>query len=202
MRISNECLPIPDVGGLPFRDRTKNDLGTPREIIDALESKFGRIWLDPCSNRWSVVDARISLDLDRGEDGLKADWLGMIGELEAQSPQLDPGQTIRPIFVNPPYGRGMIIPWVRKAIEETNRSAFLGVALLVPCGPSRKWYQAARAEASAMGYFLRRPRFNGGKHRTGQKESAIFWFGRGAPMFCDAMGSLCDVRILRHHWER
>lgn len=70
--------------------RTLNTLsqewGTPHKYVDAVREFFGgKIDLDPCSNRHSIVHARIEYQLPR-RDGLRESW------------------DFPNIYVNPPYG--------------------------------------------------------------------------------------------------
>jgi hypothetical protein len=70
--------------------RTLNTLsqewGTPDKYVDAVRQFFGgQIDLDPCSNRHSIVRARIEYQLPR-HDGLRESW------------------DFPNIYVNPPYG--------------------------------------------------------------------------------------------------
>jgi len=70
--------------------RTLNTLsqewGTPHKYVDAVREFFGgKIDLDPCSNRHSIVQARIEYHLPR-HDGLRESW------------------DFSNIYVNPPYG--------------------------------------------------------------------------------------------------
>lgn len=61
--------------------------GTPPKYVDAVKAFFGgEIDLDPCSNEWSVVNAKVEYRLPE-QDGLKASW------------------HFKKIFVNPPYGK-------------------------------------------------------------------------------------------------
>lgn len=61
--------------------------GTPPKYVEAVKAFFdGEIDLDPCSNEWSVVGAKIEYRLPE-HDGLKASW------------------DFKKIFVNPPYGK-------------------------------------------------------------------------------------------------
>lgn len=61
--------------------------------------RLGRVWLDPCSNERSTVDAERVWRLDRGQDALI---------LARYLPRVTPG----PIFINPPYSRGMVAQFV------------------------------------------------------------------------------------------
>jgi DNA N-6-adenine-methyltransferase (Dam) len=61
------------------------DWGTPEKYVAAVRHVFGgEIDLDPCSNRFSIVRAKVEYRLPT--DGLKASW------------------DFAKIFVNPPYG--------------------------------------------------------------------------------------------------
>ena len=65
---------------------SSQDWGTPQKYIAAVRRVFdGEIDLDPCSNEYSLVDARVEYRLPF-QDGLKESW------------------NFRKIFVNPPYG--------------------------------------------------------------------------------------------------
>jgi hypothetical protein len=63
------------------------DWGTPPKYVEAVKAFFGgQIDLDPCSNEWSVVGAKVEYRLPK-HDGLKESW------------------NHEKIFVNPPYGK-------------------------------------------------------------------------------------------------
>ncbi len=60
--------------------------GTPKNYVSAVREFFdGHIDLDPCSNEYSIVDARVEYKLPK-HDGLKESW------------------NFPTIYVNPPYG--------------------------------------------------------------------------------------------------
>jgi len=60
--------------------------GTPEKYVEAIRDFFrGEIDLDPCSNEWSIVGARVEYRLPKN-DGLKDSW------------------NFKRIYVNPPYG--------------------------------------------------------------------------------------------------
>mgnify|MGYP000566116308 CR=1 FL=1 len=62
------------------------DWGTPEKYVEAVREFFGGVIdLDPCSNEWSIVGARVEYRLPKN-DGLKDSW------------------NFRRIYVNPPYG--------------------------------------------------------------------------------------------------
>ena len=85
---------------------------TPQKIVDLVSAFFcGEVHLDPCSNEYSIIKAKRSVELP--ECGLSLDW----------SPYGN-------IFINPPYGRG-IKSWFKKAreVQKTHNSSLI---LLVP----------------------------------------------------------------------
>lgn len=59
---------------------------TPQKYVSAVREVFGgEISLDPCSNKWSIVQAETSYQLPE-RDGLRESW------------------NYPTIYVNPPYG--------------------------------------------------------------------------------------------------
>lgn len=93
----------------------RNTWCTPKYLTDAL----GRFDLDPCSNERSTVQARQSYRLERGEDGIK---------LARLTPKTSK------VFVNPPFGPGEVIKWVRA--YGAHRFVFL-----VRLDPSTEWFE-------------------------------------------------------------
>ncbi len=62
------------------------DWCTPKKYVDAVKKVFGgKIALDPCSNEWSIVNAKTEYKLPE-HDGLKESW------------------DFPTIYINPPYG--------------------------------------------------------------------------------------------------
>ena len=78
--------------------------GTPLHYVEAVRSVLGdRIYLDPCSNEHSVVNAETEYQLPEA-DGLRESW------------------DFPTIYVNPPYGadreRGTTIrDWLKRCAE-------------------------------------------------------------------------------------
>jgi hypothetical protein len=97
-------------GAAPDRDTWT----TPKWIADAL----GEFNLDPCSNERSVVHARVTYRLDRGEDGIA---LASLVPDDAR------------VFVNPPYSSGQVMRWVQ-AYAHTR------FCFLLRFDPSTAWF--------------------------------------------------------------
>lgn len=92
----------------------RNTWCTPKWLAEALGS-----WdVDPCSNERSHIIASRNLRLDRGEDGLV-----MADRFEGKTRA----------FINPPYGRGQVIQWVRAY-------AHVRFCFLLKFDPSTEWF--------------------------------------------------------------
>ncbi len=136
--------------------------GTPGKYVEAVKSVFGgTIALDPCSNRYSLVNAETEYRLPR-HDGLKASW------------------DFPTIFVNPPYGRDgvrgtSIRHWLERCAE-AHRTHQAEVIALVPVATNTgHWKQHVFGKATAVCFLYdTRLRFL----VNGRDE------GKGAPMSC------------------
>jgi phage N-6-adenine-methyltransferase len=114
---------------------------TPRALLDALSSVFGRFDLDPCSPRKSGPPVRARVHFTTEDDGLSLPWHGVV-------------------FVNPPYGRGLA-HWVAKARSEVEEGRAKAVVALLPARPDTAYWHAHVAGRATV-YFLRgRLRFSG-----------------------------------------
>lgn len=138
------------------------DWGTPKKYVDAVKECFGGvIALDPCSNQYSIVNARVEYLLPR-QDGLRESW------------------NFPTIYVNPPYGidheHGRNIKdWLRKC-EEAHRLHGSEVMALVPVATNTghwKKYVYGKATAVCFLYDTRLRFLVRGKDA-----------GKGAPMSC------------------
>lgn len=83
-----------------------------------LANAIGPVDLDPCSNEYSVIQARQTFDLARGQDGL------VLARFVPKSTRS---------FVNPPYSREQVMRWVL-AYRHTR------FTFLVRCDVSTKWW--------------------------------------------------------------
>jgi hypothetical protein len=165
---------------------------TPPKYVDAIRRFFGgSIELDPCSNRYSIVKARVEYCLP-DTNGLAASW------------------NYPTIYVNPPYGsdrdRGTTIrDWLRKCAEAHAKHAAEVLALVPVATNTRHWKQYVFGAATAVAFLYdTRLRF-----LVDGKDG-----GKGAPMSCAMIywglqyerfeasflrfGAVVDVRHLHH----
>ena len=138
------------------------DWGTPERYVEAIRDFFGgEIDLDPCSNQYSIVGAKVEYVLPK-HDGLKDSW------------------NFKRIFVNPPYGldrkRGTGIKnWLYRCAQ-AHKSFGSEVLALVPVATNTghwKKYVFGKAKAVCFLYDTRLKFLVNGQNG-----------GKGAPMSC------------------
>lgn len=156
------------MAGDPFltAGRTVNSLSrdwcTPPKYVKAVKEVFrGRIALDPCSNKWSIVRAETEFCLP-GQDGLKEEW------------------NFPTIYVNPPYGadrknRTTIKHWLAKCADAFNRHHAEVLALVPVATNTRHWKDYVWGQATGV-CFLYDTRL---RFLVNGKDG-----GKGAPMAC------------------
>lgn len=159
--------------------RVNDDLGTPAWILERVRS-IGPIALDPCSNPWSRVDARVTLSKHDGEDGLARRWSTIV-----EPPAL--------AYVNPPYSNPK--PWCERIIEAADDG--LEVVALLKLDPSTQWSATLRSRPRAVCDFHRRISFDGGAHKTGQLASTLVYYGPRPYLFCHVFQDAGEVQVRR-----
>lgn len=167
------------------------DWCTPQKYVSAVREVFGgEISLDPCSNKWSIVQAETSYQLPE-RDGLRESW------------------NYPTIYVNPPYGADKkahttIKHWLYKCAHAHERYGSEVIALVPVATNTRHWkeYVWGRATAVCFLYDTRLRFLVQGRDQ-----------GKGAPMSCamiywnenldifrqvfDAFGAVVDIRPLQ-----
>lgn len=92
----------------------RSQAATPTDFFASYHSCYN-FTVDACVLAWN---AKLPRFWSPAEDGLKQDWSG------------------ERVWCNPPYGKGQILPWVRKALAPSN----CGVALLLPSRTDTDWF--------------------------------------------------------------
>ena len=136
--------------------------GTPPKYVNAIKRFWGgKIDLDPCSNPYSIVKARIEYSLPY-KDGLQEEW---------NEPT---------IYVNPPYGadrsRGTTIKdWLAKCAQAYDKNKSEVIALIPVAPNTRHWKNYVFGKATSVCFLYdTRLRFLENGVNT----------GKGAPMAC------------------
>ena len=136
--------------------------GTPPKYVNAVKRFWnGRISLDPCSNKYSMVKADVEYCLPE-KDGLSEPW------------------DMPTIYVNPPYGadreRGTTIKdWLAKCAEANEKHGAEVIALIPVAPNTAHWKNSVFGKAACICFLYdTRLRFlENGKD-----------IGKGAPMAC------------------
>jgi phage N-6-adenine-methyltransferase len=96
---------------------SEQSVGTPRDFLDAVESRWGKLAFDLAA---SVDNAVVPRYYDEQQDSLKQDWSILPGLL----------------WLNPEFK--LIEPWVKKASETVFQDTFL---CLLPAGFRTQWFK-------------------------------------------------------------
>ena len=135
---------------------------TPKKYVDAVKESFGgKIQLDPCSNKYSIVKAEVEYLLPE-KDGLKESW------------------NFKTIYVNPPYGidkerRTAIKNWLEKCAKAHDEYGSEVIALIPVATNTGHWKRSIYGRAKAICFlFDTRLKFL----ENGEDK------GKGAPMSC------------------
>lgn len=141
---------------------SSKDWGTPKKYVDAIKTFFGgKIDLDPCSNEYSIVDAKTEYKLPQ-QDGLIESW------------------NYTTVYINPPYGidkerKTSIKNWLKKCVDSNNEFGSEILALIPVATNTKHWKQYVFGKAKAI-CFLSDTRL---KFLINGQEG-----GKGAPMAC------------------
>jgi len=90
------------------------------------------------------------------EDGLEQPWDLWFGETR--------------VWLNPPFGRGQIDKWVKKAYEEK-----VLVCALLPVSTSTKWWQEYVTKADHIYFYSKRIKFVGAKGSPNFDNAIAIW---------------------------
>ena len=144
---------------------------TPPEVLEKVLDCLGGIDLDPCADAAHTVPARHHYTTD--DDGLTHDWEGRI-------------------FMNPPYGRGVIDAWIEKLISEFEAGRVTQAIALVPARPGSGWFH--RLRDFPVAFWLGRVKF--GQADTGAPfPSALFALGIAPERFAESFDDVADVYV-------
>lgn len=138
----------------------KKDYNTPPKYVSVINEFFGEVDLDPCSNGYSMIDAKQKFLLPI--DGLNQEW------------------NYEKVFVNPPYGRDKvrktsIYDWIERGVT-ANEKFGSELLYLIPVATNTKHFKNIIFKKFSCICFLEDTRlkfYNNGKEDI-----------KGAPMSC------------------
>jgi phage N-6-adenine-methyltransferase len=168
------------MAGLTELGKGNNEWYTPSNYIDLARTTMGSIDVDPASNDFAQETVRAGTYFTAESNGLDKDWTGNV-------------------WLNPPYSRGLIRPFVDKLIKEVENGNAEQAILLVNNCADTAWFQDAAQAASAICFPRGRIRFympNGKLHATPPLGQAFLYFGHHAANFARHFGPHGLVAIL------
>ena len=166
------------------------DWGTPLKYIEAVKDVFnGIILLDPCSSKYSLVNAEVEYKLP-GNDGLKDSW------------------DFPTIYVNPPYGLNKksgttIRHWLARCARAHELYQSEVLALVPVATNTGHWKKSVFGKATAICFLYdTRLKFlengeNGGKGAP--MSCAMIYWGKNYNDFYNVFinhGAVVDIRLL------
>jgi len=166
------------------------DWGTPPNYVEAVKKVFnGKISLDPCSSKYSLVNAEVEYMLP-AKDGLKESW------------------DFPTIYVNPPYGLNKkagttIRHWLSRCAKAHELYHSEVLALVPVATNTGHWKKSVFGKATAICFlydtrlkFLENGK-NGGKGAP--MACAMIYWGKNYEKFYDVFinyGAVVDIRPL------
>lgn len=157
--------------GITNSNQTSVHWNTPKKYVKLIYDFFDEIDLDPCSNVYSLIDAKKKIILPM--DGLKEDWCH------------------HKIFINPPYGRDKerrtsIKDWIRKAYE-SHRKYDNEILMLIPVSTNTThWKDYIFGKSSICFLYDSRLKFslNGSEDNKGAPMACCFvYYGKNLERF-------------------
>lgn len=104
--------------------RSKQDVGTPPVLLDAVERRFGRLGLDLAASHDNAICEGYFTEED---DSLSLDW----NKLPKQSQSIN-------MWLNPPFAN--IEPWAKKCSEYQTNYKRAKIFFLTPASVGSNWF--------------------------------------------------------------
>ena len=146
---------------------------TPPAVIERVLRVFapGGIDLDPCSDAAHSVPAAHYYTAE--QDGLSRDWFGLV-------------------YVNPPYGHGVIGQWVNKLVGEYGAGRVTAAIALLPARTDTRWWR--RLQPYPVAFVHGRLRFSGHTN-SAPFPSALVYLGADVDRFATAFADMTHIRV-------
>ena len=154
-----------------------NEWYTPLEWIERARETMGSIDLDPASNEYAQQKIKAGTWFDAQRDGLVQPWFGNV-------------------WLNPPYGRGLIDDFVEKTISEYSVKHTNQAIVLVDPRTDTEWFHSLGSIAAAIAFTRGRICFYNKAVDTPSSPtngSVFFYIGPRIDSFLSGFGGSCLV---------
>jgi len=142
-----------------------NEHFTPLDFLEKVREFYGGwIDLDPASNGVDDSHSRASANYDKELDGLRWEWPGNV-------------------FLNPPYSRDLLKPFIAKAIAEYESGHANQILILAPARTDTQWHRSLAAYPRC--YITGRLKFHNPSNDGNDAPfpSVLFYLGGNWPKF-------------------
>ena len=119
---------------------TNNEWYTPLHVLSIVRQILGTIELDPASSKEANINVQAKQYYTKETNGLERDWHGKV-------------------FLNPPYSRDLLEPFIDKLLEELNKKNTTEAVLLINNATETKWCQKALKNAQSVCCIEKRLKF-------------------------------------------
>lgn len=149
------------IGAKPGENRDSDSWFTPAKYIEMARNVMGSIDIDPFSSEEANKIVRAKRIFTADNSALTQDW-NKLGRVN--------------VWMNPPYGRGLIGDAIDKLIEEYYKGIIGQAIVLVNNATETQWFQKLTAEASAICLVEKRISFYNvdGKESSGNTRGQVF----------------------------
>ncbi len=131
---------------------------TPQDFFNKLNEEF-HFTLDACATE---ENAKCQRFFTEDQDGLKQEWSGCV-------------------WCNPPYSKGEIIKWVKKAIESD-----CTVVMLLPASTNTGWFHDYVLGKAEIRFVRGKLKFGGSKWTARFPSMVVIYKGKEANDACDS----------------
>lgn len=151
----------------------ENEWFTPADWVAIARSTLGEIDLDPASHAIAQQTVQAKRFFTAADDGLSRPWFGRV-------------------WLNPPYNRTLLAPFVDKLVEEHKSSRVSHALLLTHNYTDTDWFHTAAAVARAICFPRGRIHFlsPAGDECSPTQGQAFFYFGEDIKPFGRAFDGL------------
>ena len=149
----------------------ENEWFTPANWVEMARRALGEIDLDPASHALAQKTIRAKTFFTAADNGLERPWFGKV-------------------WLNPPYSRALLAPFVAKTVEEWSSGRIDQAILLTHNYTDTEWFHAAASTAAAICFPRGRVRFlsPAGDVCAPTQGQAFFYFGADDESFCRVFG--------------
>lgn len=144
----------------------ENEWFTPVKYIEAARRVLGVIDLDPASNPLAQEWIKAANYFTRDDDGLSREWHGRI-------------------WLNPPYARAEIMPFIEKLVTEIRSQRVTAAILLTHNYTDTEWFHLALSAAAEVCFTRGRVRFvdDIGNESAPTQGQAFIYYGQDSELF-------------------